>query len=158
MFRSAGTLVFILISASILCVGEATSVDSTRAATEQAVDARSHAWAKAALEGDVNTFRTFASDDYVLLEVEPKTAEHAARWTTTTRDEWAESLRSGHLKYRSVTLRNTKVHVNGDIALVTGEYTEQGVRDGKDYTDSGLFVETWANREGKWIAVSSVFP
>jgi ketosteroid isomerase-like protein len=158
MLRSVMLSALALISAVTLSAGEPTSTDPAHSAIERTVEARSRAWAKAAVDGDVDAFRAFASKDYLLLEIEPKTAEHAARWTTTTREQWADSLRSGQLKYHSVELRNTKVHVNGDVALFTGEYTESGVRNGTEYTDSGLFVETWAKRQGQWIVVSSVFP
>lgn len=127
-------------------------------ATERAVEARSRAWIKAEVSGDADAFRTFATDGYLLLYVEPKSAERPAHWVTKTRDQWEEDIRTGRSKYHSVTLRNTKVHLNGDIALFTGEYTEKGIRDGAEYTESGFFVETWARRDGQWFAVSSVFP
>jgi ketosteroid isomerase-like protein len=128
------------------------------ASAEQVVEARSRAWVKAALDRDADAFRTFATDDYIMLWVDPATEGHAARWATRTRDEWVESIRSGKTKYQSVVLRNTKVHVNGDIATFTGEYTQTGVEDGNESTESGFFVETWVKRRGQWLAVSSVFP
>jgi len=128
------------------------------AATARTVEARSRSWASAAVAGDVDAFRAFATDDYVLLYVEPKSAEHPAHWVTRTRDQWVEELRTGRLKYRSVELMHTKVRLNGDIAVLTGEYTESGVRDGAEFTDGGFFVETWTRRNRQWLAVSSVFP
>lgn len=127
-------------------------------ASEKAVEARSRAWIKAELDGDADAFRTFATEGYLLLSVEPKTTEHPARWVTETRDQWEQEIRTRQVKYRSVALRNTKVRLNGDIAFFTGEYTERGIRAGSEYTESGLFVETWAKRNGQWFAVSSVFP
>jgi len=127
-------------------------------AEERAVDSRSHAWIKAALEGDADTFRTFATDDYIMLYVEPKTPQSPAHWVTKTRDQWVEQLRSGQVKYHSVVLKRTQVHLDGEVALFRGEYTEKGVRDGKEYSESGFFVETWVKRRGEWLALSSVFP
>jgi ketosteroid isomerase-like protein len=106
----------------------------------------------------VDVFRTFATDDYVMLYVEPAAAEHPARWGTMSRDEWAASIRAGKVKYRSVELRKTKVNVNGDIAILSGEYTQTVVRDGAESTEAGLFTETWVRRGGQWLAVSDVFP
>ncbi|HUO94686.1 MAG TPA: nuclear transport factor 2 family protein [Steroidobacteraceae bacterium] len=128
------------------------------ASAERVVEARSRAWVKAALDGDADAFRTFATDDYVMLWVDPATEEHAARWATRTRDQWVDSIRSGKTKYQSVVLRNTKVHINGDVATFTGEYTQTGLEDGNESTESGFFVETWVRRRGQWLAVSSVFP
>jgi ketosteroid isomerase-like protein len=125
---------------------------------EKAVEARSRAWVKTAVDRDIPAFRSFASDDYVLMWVEPAANGQKAKWATRTRDEWAEQLKSGHLKYLSVDLRNTKVYVHGDVAIFSGEYTEKGTRDGNEYTDEGLFTETWVKRHGQWIIVGSVFP
>jgi ketosteroid isomerase-like protein len=125
---------------------------------ERTVEARSRAWAKAAVDRDIPAFRSFASDDYVLMWVEPTANGQKAKWATWTRDEWAKQLQSGHLKYHSVEMRNTKVFLHGDVAVFSGEYTEKGTRDGSDYTDGGLFTETWVNRHGQWIVVASTFP
>src|ERR1700722_8856598 len=69
---------------------------------ETAVEARSRAWIKTAMDRDIVAFRGFASDDYVLMWVEPAKDGKKARWATRTRDEWAELLRSGHMKYQSI--------------------------------------------------------
>jgi hypothetical protein len=90
--------------------------------------------------------------------VDPKTDKHPAIWVAKTGQEWAESLRSGKHKYDLVELRNTKVRLNGDVATFAGEYTENGVEDGKKYSESGLFVETWVKRGGQWFAANGVFP
>jgi ketosteroid isomerase-like protein len=131
---------------------------SSLTSIEKSVEARSLAWIRTTIDRDIPAFRSFASDDYVLMWVEPAANGQQAKWATRTRDEWAEQLRSGHLKYRSVDLRNTKVVVHGDIAVFSGKYTEKGTTDGKEYTDEGLFTETWVNRQGQWIIVTSMFP
>jgi ketosteroid isomerase-like protein len=125
---------------------------------ETVVEARSLAWIRTAIDRDIPTFLSFASDDYVLMWVEPATNGQKARWATRTRNEWAEQLQSGHLKYISVDLRNTKVFVHRDVAIFSGEYTERGIRDNSEYTDEGLFTETWVKRRGQWIIVGSIFP
>jgi ketosteroid isomerase-like protein len=122
------------------------------------IEARSKAWIKTAIEGDVDAFRTFATDDYVMFYLEPAASERPARWGTMSRDEWAASIRAGKVKYRSVELRKTQVHMNGEIATLSGEYTQTVVRDGAETTERGLFIETWVRRGNQWLAVSDVFP
>ncbi len=90
--------------------------------------------------------------------VEPAANGQKAKWATMTKNEWAEQLQSGRLKYHSVDLRNTKVYVHGNVAIFSGEYTEKGTRDGSEYTDEGLFAETWVRREGRWVIIGSTFP
>ena len=131
---------------------------SALTSAEQAVEARSRAWAQAAVDGNADTFRTFMTKDYVLLYVDPQTDKHPARWVARTGAEWAESLRSGRHQYEQVKLWNTKVRLNGDLAVFSGEYSESGIDNGKKYSASGLFAETWIKRDGQWFAVDSVFP
>jgi ketosteroid isomerase-like protein len=125
---------------------------------QKAVEARSRALIKAELESDVAAFRSFLSDDYVLLYVEPATAGHKAKWVARTKEEWATQLRTGKTKYSAVEIRNTKVYMHGDVAIFTGEYMEEATRDGKQYKEEGLFTETWAKRNGEWMMVAGVFP
>ncbi len=126
--------------------------------TEQIVEARSRAWVKAALDGNADLFRTFATDDFVLLWVDPATKTQPAHWHVRSRDEWVDMLRTGKVRYQSVVFKNTRVHVNGDIAIFMGEYTQKALGDGSETDESGFFVETWAKRGGEWLAVSNVFP
>jgi ketosteroid isomerase-like protein len=125
---------------------------------QKAVEARSRALIKAELESDVAAFRSFLSDDYVLLYVEPATAGHKAKWVARTREEWATRLQTGQTKYAAVEIRNTRVYLHGDVAIFAGEYMEKGTRDGRHFTEEGLFTETWVRRNGEWMMVGGVFP
>jgi ketosteroid isomerase-like protein len=148
-------------SALILAIGKALAADSTPTSTpaiEKAVAARSVAFAKAAQRGDLTTFPTFMSDDYVMTWAEPAANGKKPHWATKTKKEWVEELRSRRNKYRSVELQNTKVYLHGDVAIFTGDYTQTGTREGAEYSEAGLFAETWAKRNGQWIIVGSVFP
>ena len=152
---AAGVALLFLSPCCVQC-DESASLDS--AAIEKAVEARSRAWIKTEVDGDADAFRTFATEGYIQLYVEPKTPLHPARWVSKTLEQWADEIRTKQVKYHSVVLRDTKVRLNGDIAFFTGEYTEKGLRAGAAYTESGFFAETWVNRNGQWFAVSSFFP
>jgi ketosteroid isomerase-like protein len=155
-FRIFGALAILL---SITpAAADSNPLPPSTTSVETAVEARSRAWIKTALDRDIVAFRSFASDDYLLMWVEPATNGQRARWTTRTRDEWAELLRSGSMKYQSIELRNTKVHVHGDVAIFAGEYSERVTREGQQYTDEGLFTETWVRRHDRWIIICSTFP
>jgi len=159
MARSIAAATVALLLLSPCCILSADTGPQDTAATQTAVEARSRAWIKAEVDGDADAFRTFATEGYLLMYVEPKSSQHPAHWVQETRDQWEQDIRTKVVKYHSVTLRNTKVRLNGeDLAFFTGEYTEKGIRSGAEYTESGFFVETWAKRSGQWLAVSSVFP
>jgi ketosteroid isomerase-like protein len=148
-------------SVLVLAIGSAFAMDSTPTSTpgiDKAVAARSVAFAKAAQQGDLATFPTFMSDDYVMTWAEPAANGKKPHWATKTKEEWVEELRSSKNKYRSVELQNTKVYLHGNVAILTGDYTQTGTREGKEYSEAGLFAETWVKRKGRWIIVGSVFP
>lgn len=148
-------LVSVLIAISA-CELEARS-QSDRSSTTDIIMAAERAWAKAAVERDVETFAKYMSDDYVLIEVNTG-SDKKSRFDVTNKSSWVEKLRSRREKYDSVEVHNLKVLLNGDVATVTGEYSQKGTSDGKDISAVGLYVDTWAKRKGQWRLVSSVFP
>jgi ketosteroid isomerase-like protein len=139
-------------------LGTAHSAPSASHTLEETVAARSRAFAQAALTGDLATFSSFMPDDYIMLWPEPATDGNKPHWVTKTKAEWVQELSTRKNTYRSVELHNLKVYLHGDVATVTGDYTQTGTRDGADYSDAGLFNETWVRRSGQWVIVGSVFP
>ncbi len=149
-------------AAMIVGVGSAAADSSapkeSSTAIEKIVEARSRALIKAELDADVEAFRSFLSDDYVMLYVQPATAGQKGRWATMTKEEWATLMSTGREKYHSVKLRDTKVYLHGDVAIFSGEYSQISTTDGKERREEGLFTETWVKRHGQWILVGGVFP
>lgn len=148
-------LVSVVIAISAYNLG-ARSQSEASSATE-VIMAAERAWAKAPVEHDVGTFANYLSDDYVLIAVNTG-SDKKSRFDVTTKSSWVEKVRSGREKYDSVEVHNLKVFLNGDVATVTGEYSQKGTSDGKDISAAGLYVDTWAKRKGKWKLVNSVFP
>lgn len=72
--------------------------------------------------------------------------------------QWVDELRLKKNQYHWVELLNTKVYLHGNVAIFTGDYTQTGTRARVDYSDAGLFSETWVKRNGQWVIVGSVFP
>ena len=121
-------------SALVLAIGAFAAADSATPSipdVDRAVAARSLAFVKAAVSGDLADFGTFMADDYVMLWVEPATNGRKAHWATMTKEDWVQGLRSGKHKYHAVELLNTKVYLHGDVAIFAGDYTETGTREGR---------------------------
>jgi ketosteroid isomerase-like protein len=122
------------------------------------IAASEHAWAEAPVKGDAEGMAGLMSDDYIEVVIDTALGANKSRWVTTNKKEWIDLVQSGREKYRSVELRNIKVYLHGDVATVTGEYSQVGTKDGKDISATGLYMDTWAKRDGKWKVISSVFP
>jgi ketosteroid isomerase-like protein len=116
------------------------------------------AWAKAALDGDADRMASFMADDYLELAWEPQADGAPAHWSTTPKSDWVESVRSRKEVYTSVELHNLTVHLQGSLAVVTGEYSQKGTSGSKDISAAGIYANTWAKRGGRWLVVHSVFP
>ena len=148
-------LVSVLVAVTI-CEIDARSQSDMRS-TSDIIIAGEKAWAKAAVDHDVDTFAKYISDDYVLIQVNTG-PDKVSRFDFTNKSTWVELVRSRHEKYDAVEIHNLKVLLHGDVATVTGEYSQKGTRDGKDISATGLYVDTWVKRNGQWQVVSSVFP
>jgi len=146
-----------LASLLIFLVGGNIEARSQAPGVTDAIIAAEHAWAHAAVVHDVDTFAKFMSDDYVLIVVNTS-PDKKSEFELTDKAKWVEMIRSRREKYNSVEIHDLKVLVNGEIATVTGQYSQAGTSDGKDITSAGLYVDTWIERKGQWQLVSSVFP
>jgi ketosteroid isomerase-like protein len=154
---------FRLIATGVLAVAAASAVllavsASSNGSDEETIVASEHAWALAPVKGDAAGMAALMSDDYVEIEMETTPGSSKSKWVTAGKAEWVEMVRSGREKYTSVDVRNIKVYLHGDLATTTGEYSQTGTKDGKDISATGLYVDTWVKKNGKWLVVSSVFP
>ena len=77
---------------------------------------------------------------------------------STRKKEWVEAVRRRTEVYSSVEVRNLTVHLQGTLAVVTGEYSQTGTKHGKDISSSGIYADTWLKRNGHWVVIDSVFP
>ena len=107
-----------------------------------------HKWIDATIKGDADAFASFMAAGYVAV---------VGNARIRSKTEWVEGVRSGGLKYESVDLRNLKVRLYGDTAVVTGEYTQKATSGGRDYSARGAYATTWLKRRGRWQAIASGF-
>ena len=113
------------------------------------------AWAKAAVDGDADRMASYMADEYLELAWESAAPAH---WSKTGKTEWVEAVRSRKDVYTSVDLHDLTVHLQGDLAVVTGQYSQKGVSNGRDISATGVYANTWAKRGGRWVVVHSIFP
>lgn len=125
--------------------------------SEQVISAEK-AWAKAALDGDADRMAGLMADEYVELAWEPATATGPAHWSAAGKKGWVEDVRSRAEVYTAVEVHNVTVHMQGTLAVTTGEYSQTGTHNGKDISGSGIYSDTWIKRNGRWLVIHSVFP
>jgi ketosteroid isomerase-like protein len=131
---------------------------ATKNPVETMLMERERAWAQSSVDRDIALFRSLMADDYVELIQQPATATQKSRWESATKDSWTELLRSGHEHYDFVKLFNLKVYLQGDVATVTGQYSQKGTKNGADNSYEGSYVNTWVKRRGVWLLINSMFP
>jgi hypothetical protein len=51
---------------------------------------------------------------------------------------------------------NMTARLHGRTAIVTGTYHLDGVVAGKSIERRGRFIDTWLEKEGKWVAIASL--
>jgi ketosteroid isomerase-like protein len=70
--------------------------------------------------------------------------------------------KAGFLSYVQSTdalqyaLSSMVVRFHGDTAIVTGLYTIKGLVDGKPFRQRGRFVDTWLQKNGRWVVIASL--
>ena len=147
----------ILLSFALITAAAAAATESTPSDSEQLI-ANENAWAKASLDGDADRMASYMAEEYLELAWESATEGAPAHWSSTGKKEWVDAVRHRAEVYTSVQLRNLIVHVQGAIAVVTGEYSQTGTHNGKDISATGIYANTWSKRNGRWVVIHSVFP
>jgi ketosteroid isomerase-like protein len=136
----------------------ATTATGTTLSDSERLIANEKAWAKASLDGDADRMASYMAEEYVELAWEPATKTAPAHWSSTAKREWVESVRHRTEVYTSVDVRNLTVHLQGTLAVVTGEYSQTGTNNGKDISAKGIYADTWLKQNGRWVVIHSVFP
>jgi ketosteroid isomerase-like protein len=105
------------------------------------------AWVKALINKDQATVANFIADDFAGFNFEGK---HA------TKSLLLDEIKNEPNMLTSSANENMDVHVYGpNLATVTGTTTEKGKdKDGKQFTRSYVWVDTWMERNGKWECIA----
>jgi ketosteroid isomerase-like protein len=100
---------------------------------------------EAAVKGDTNFLEQHLSNDYVGVN---------AFGQAMTKQEIIEARKQGKLKYESIEPREQKIHLHGNTAVVAGQYSVKGTREGQDITGDYRVTQTWVKEGGAWKQVS----
>jgi ketosteroid isomerase-like protein len=104
------------------------------------------AWVKALVSKDQTAVGNMIADDFAGFNPEGK---HVGK------SQLLDEAKNERNTLSSATNDNMDVHVYGpNLATVCGTTTEKGKdKDGKEFTRSYVWVDTWMERNGKWECI-----
>jgi ketosteroid isomerase-like protein len=65
------------------------------------------------------------------------------------------SLRSGRLRYRSLTRRAVAARIAGDVGILTGTLAMEVTAHGTDRSADARFMTVWQRRDGAWLMLAA---
>jgi ketosteroid isomerase-like protein len=104
------------------------------------------AWNQAYKMGDARALDEILDDQIVLINDDG---------SVQTKTEFLKSVKKTDSQEQQVAPESMKVHVFGNTAIATGVFRAKGVEDGKAYMRRERFVDTWVNKDGKWVCVAT---
>ncbi len=121
------------------------SIAVAQSSTEKELIALENRFNEALVQADLNTIANIEADDLVFTD--------AAGMVTSKADE-LQSLKSGDVKFQSITMDSTRVANFGNVAVVTGRLVEKAQFKNADISGTYRFTDVWAKRNGKWVHVA----
>jgi ketosteroid isomerase-like protein len=132
----------------LLAASTAFSADARtgKNSAEQALIQLENDWSQADLDRDPAALNRILAEDWIGIDFEGR---------VQNKQQALQGIRSGSGSLESTVLRNMKVRVYGNTAVVTGTDTEKGEYHGKDSSGRYVWTDVFVRRNGRWRAVSS---
>ena len=96
---------------------------------------------------DIDKLNQIFADDWATIGTNPG--------KIITKESVLHGFKSGKDKLVSYELGPMDVQVFGDVAVAHGGVTEKRIRDGKDVSGEGVWMDLLKKRAGKWVVVRS---
>jgi ketosteroid isomerase-like protein len=103
-------------------------------------------WSQADIKKDAATLNRILAEDWIGIDFEG---------TVLNKAQALQGIASDSGSLASTVLRDVKVRVYGNTAVVTGTDTEKGEYHGRDSSGKYLWTDVFVQRSGRWQAVSS---
>jgi ketosteroid isomerase-like protein len=132
---------FLAVITALICVTDFAYSDPTA----DLILRLEHDLADAAPKKDVAKYEKYLADDFT------------GQWadgSSSTKAETIEDLRSDHDQYEAVELKDLKVRIYGDTAVVTGMFYEKSTLGEHDATGLYRFTDVWIKKSNQWQVVA----
>ncbi|HEY2351384.1 MAG TPA: nuclear transport factor 2 family protein [Candidatus Acidoferrum sp.] len=103
-------------------------------------------WTEASKANDMDKLGAILADDWYGI------GPDGAR---ITKKDYLDMYKSGKTKTETIEIGSMEVKVLGNVAVVQGTDTEKSTFDGKDSSGKYAWMDVFAKRDGKWVAVRS---
>jgi ketosteroid isomerase-like protein len=113
----------------------------------QSVQQLEHDWVDAMKAVDTDKLGEVLADDWVGLGY--------GGAGKATKQSFLADVKSGASKLQSFEFGPMNVIVIGNVAVVQGSDTEKSTSNGKDTSGKYVWMDVFAKRDGKWVAVRS---
>ena len=136
-----------LCSAFVPRLGHAEAKPNPKAAgggVEQQLDGLTDRMVQAQLHGDPAAYERYYAEDAIIIH---------APGTLFTKAEEIANLKSGEIKYDGYDVRDKKIHVHGDTAVVEILASVKGSFKGKPFDSEFRVTRVWARSKGDWKVV-----
>lgn len=143
MKRLAGALFSLWIGTQTLADTRVAIADERTAETLKQLE---RDWLDAERARDGDRLGQIIADDFAVFDNEGR---------KLTKEQLIARVKSGAIKAESIELGPMEVKLLGDVAVVHGSDVEKGATNGKHPSGDVIWMDVFAKRDGKWVAVRS---
>ncbi|MEW6211722.1 MAG: nuclear transport factor 2 family protein [Acidobacteriota bacterium] len=139
-------IAMLMIAASSITTGQTSGKRASQNGdAEQAIRQLVSELVNAQLKGDTATLDRIWADDFTFTNSSGEVQTKAQRLT---------EIKSGELKFVSMSIDDVQVRVYGDAAVVTSRGTVKGQRRGQDLTGQSRGTSVYVKKQGRWQVVA----
>jgi uncharacterized protein (TIGR02246 family) len=139
-------IAMLMIAASSVTMGQTNGKKASRNGNaEQAIRQLMSELANAQLKGDTATLDRIWADDFTFTNSSGEVQTKAQRLA---------EIKSGELKFDSLSRDEVQVRVYGDTAVVTSRGIVKGQRQGQDLSGQSRSTTVYVKRQGRWQVVA----
>lgn len=137
-------LALMLLASSQGCTAVAQTADSGPGNAGQEIKALQGQVVQAILKSDTGVLDKYYADDYIAIHGDGK---------LTTKAQELENFKGGITKYDSITVREAKIRIYGDTAVVNAWASIKTLVNGRSYTGDVRNTRVWVKTSGSWKLV-----
>ncbi len=137
-------LILVLLAASQSCTAVAQVAQTSAASVQQEIKALQGQVVQAILKSDTSVLEKYYADDYVAIHGDGK---------LTTKAQEIENFKAGITKYESITVREAKIRIYGETAVVNAFASVKTVVNGRPYAGDVRNTRVWVKDGGGWKLV-----